>query len=590
MAIYYKKIFKFLISFDKNYFLKILFNVLMFISLLFITYDFNYYQHKHIQYTTEINSNDENTFFPSFYKFNIYNIFENIEKEISNKNFKKDDFKYNYSKFVYKEEKNSLPFIDYNLLGDTFLFTHNNNYIIKDENNILSMAEINDLKNKFYYDFEKIIEREYKKYSTFSVVNEHGESLYDSSPYEKQEINFYNEYDGLHYSVLTQKDKIEIQFYTDKKRDFDSLQKIIILEPNKIYFENNKSFAYNKIKYNKNVDQLNLKIKKDLHSYLLLQSFYIFLFLFIINHIPFILKKVTFFLYKNNKNQFNNSLDKKDKKNPLDVISDVLLFIGFISFFYFIFTFYNQLNSINSFNQKKFNDYFYHKHETTSKKELLYFIDQIDSIKNNKENMFINNDHTTIFKLINNNSHAGFWIRDNTPYFYPTDSSFSLFNNNDSIFVKNTNNEVLLAQFNNEKINKLDEMRTNLNTGTFTIDNKLYNIVVSRDDFTRIEIFYNYYIYDDDISFDKKESYIVDNGSVTYYNTDITEVNNNILFNKKSKDHEDYYTTFNNLFVSFIFLTLILSYRRKVFFKRNKKTIVDVIHIDNKITIEKQIN
>lgn len=587
MVMYYKKIFKFLISFDKNYFLKILFNVFIFIGLLFATYDFNYYQHNHINYTTEINDNDENTSIPSFYKFDIYNLFENIEKDISNKNFKKDDFKYNYSKFIHKEEKNSLPFIDYHVQGDTFLFTDNNSYIIKDEHNILSMAEINDLKNKFYYDFEKIIEKEYKGYSTLSVVNDFGELLYNSEPYEKQEINFYNEYDGLHYSVLTQKNKIEIQFYTDKKRDFNSLQKIIILEPNKIYFENNKSFAYNKIKYNKNVDQLNLKINKDLHSYLLLTSFYILLFLFIINQIPFILKKITLFLYKNNKNQFNNSLDKK---NSRVVISEGFLFLGFISLLYFIFIFYNQLNSINSFNDKKFSDYFYYNAETTSKKELFYFIQQIDNIKNNKENMFVNNDHASIFKLISNNSHAGFFIRDDTAYFHSTEYSFSLFNNNDSTFVKNKNNEVLLAQFNQEKINRFNEIQY-LKTGIFTIDNKFYNIVVSRDDFTRIEIFYDYYIYDGDISFDKKESYIVDNGIVTYYNTDITEVNNNPFHkNKKLNNKEDYYTTFNNLFASFILLTLILSYRRKVFFRPNKKTIVELINIDNKITIEKQIS
>lgn len=583
MHIYYKNTFKFLNSFQKNIFIKILCNILIFIFILFLTYDFNYYQHNHIQYTTEINDKNNQEYVPSFHQFDMYKIFENIENEISNKNFKKDDFKYNYHKFTFKEEKKSLSFYGSGLVDSSFLFTENNNYIIKDEYNILSMAQINYLKNKFYYDFENVIKNQYKQHSTFSGFDESGDIEYNSYTYEKQEINFYNQYDGLHYSILTQKNKIEIQFYTDKKRDFNSLQKIIILEPNKIYFENNKSFAYNKIKYNKNVDEINLSIKISLYYYILIKSLYIFLFLFIINFIPSIIKKITFYLYKYS----NNSL-KKESNKQTHYISDLLILISTIFLIYFIIIFFSQLNSIYLLNNKKFRESVYFYHETPSKKELMYFINEIDNIKNDTKNTLQDNSSINIINKSYSNEFVYRLVDDNTIYVQPTQLPFVLFHKNDFFSIKDKNNKVIFSEFKQEQINKYKEIQ-HLQSGTFIIDNKIYKIVVSRDDFTRIEVTQDYYIYNNKIAFNKKEYYLISDGLVTYYNTDIEKINNN-SFGYKSNyiyDKEGRYFIINNLFVSLILLTLALSYRRKYFFKENKKNVIEIINVDNKITIEK---
>lgn len=592
---YYKNTFKLLLSIKKNTFFLILFNIFMFFSILFLTYDFNYSQYNHIKYTTEINNKNNHTYiFPS-YKFDMYRIFQNIENEISNKNFKEDDFRYNYHKFIDKEEKKSLPRQNDQEIDYTFLFTNNNSYIIKDEYNILSMAEINNLKNKFYYDFENVIKPQYKQHSTFSHYDEFGEAVYESYPYEKQEINFFNEYDGLYYSVLTKKNKIEVQFYTDEKRDFNSLQKVIILEPNKIYFENNKSFAYNKIKYNKNVDSLNDKINKELYYYLLQKSLYIFLFLFIINCIPFILKKTVFYLYKYNSNQ-----SKQKFNNKKSYFIDSLIFIFFTYFCYSTITFLNQLYSISLFNDKKFSSHFNYFQETSSKDDVLYLINQIDNIKNNTKNTIQDKDYSKIYQLINDNNRIyPNLLNDNSLYIYPTKHSFSLFHKGDTKIVKNSNDEVLFSKFNIEQIDNYQKLK-NLNHGSFFLNNKFYDIVTSREDFTRIEITHDYSVYYaknnliqnkviDQIFFNKKEFYLVSDGIITYYNTDVSFIHNNPFVQKfdSISNKISYDFLINNIFVSFIFLTLTLSYRRKHFQSNRKK--IKIIHVDNKINLKNMI-
>lgn len=295
MNINYKKILKYVWKFENKKYTRI--SLYACILSIFLLYNYNnkpnielnflptknIYLEKNPQ---KIELEEEKLSF-DFSKF--FSSLDNLEQN----NFIKKDFYFHYYPFTIEEERKELSLIHHsffiNLIDNTNILINDTGYLLTDKNNKISQLELNIEDNVFYNKLNTIL-KEYIK------NKEKGQYL----------LYFHNNYDNLTYFIKFDNSNYDIEVIQKENQKINIIKKLNISN-NKIYYENKNSYAYNRIKYNENMESYKDIEKNYFDEIYKFQVFFIIIYIMIFEFFIFPLKKGLFLLMKKqNKNNLKN--------------------------------------------------------------------------------------------------------------------------------------------------------------------------------------------------------------------------------------------------------------------------------------------
>lgn len=287
MTINYKKIFKYIWKFEKNKYLKLaLYTFILGLSFLILNQNktkevFNFLpiQSIHLEENQKY-IEDKNL------SIDIFNFFSSLDN-INQKDFTKKDFYLNYYPFTTEYERKELSITEdvyfYKLKDETNILLNDQGYLLTDLNNKISQLDLNINNNIFYDKLSNILLKNSVNFSNKDYI-----------------VTFFNTYDNLYYYI-----KYDNYIYTIEVTNENNTEKNLIkkttISKNKIYYENNNSYAYNRIKYNESINSYKELKENYSNTIFYLNMFFIFFLILLFDFSILLFKKMLVINIENNK-------------------------------------------------------------------------------------------------------------------------------------------------------------------------------------------------------------------------------------------------------------------------------------------------
>lgn len=278
MTINYRKIFKYIWKFEKNKYLKLgLYTFILGVSFLILNQNktkevFNFLpiQSIHLEENQKY-IEDKNL------SIDIFNFFSSLDN-INQKDFTKKDFYLNYYPFTTEHERKELSYIEevyfYKLKDETNILLNDQGYLLTDLNNKISQLDLNINNNIFYDKLSNILLKNSVNFSNKDYI-----------------VTFFNTYDNYIYTIEV----------TNENNTEKNLIKKTTISKNKIYYENNNSYAYNRIKYNESINSYKELKENYFDTFFYLNIFFVFFLILLFDFSILLFKKMLVINIENNK-------------------------------------------------------------------------------------------------------------------------------------------------------------------------------------------------------------------------------------------------------------------------------------------------